>query len=745
MADISNDRPNPNPWSIVLPMAGVFLLMVGFFWSTKFLGYCEIYPFLVFAYPLLFGTGGVILGGQISIQGKFIAPFPWAVSATAGVASALVGLLIAYNSQKPDCGGQPRYTMVITDIPSALSALPGRLAPEIVIPEYDRSITGVAVKGTGFKKDVTFTFDPSSRFTLALHILRLTDGKYEFYHTCTLTFETNAPPDRGEAHAITREGAAPRFSFDANYVQRLDETGRSGSQSTYKDNCLSARSLKEATSPQPISPPFYVDTTSGNGARVTFVREEPTKVASASGLNVPDIGEKTAGDEPAAGAAAGRTTTAKTETAAKTGGMNVAAAPAPLDPKLMAQLEARKTKNVASASNTVPTITPADLPKPVVPKSIEQKAIEPKTTVSSSPPRPSELKPPARTCIDTAPAADAVLIGRFIDGDDLDYATRKSIYAKWEDVHCRVISAFLDQSKPDSQRARALRLLTFGLANVEDRKWQPGGKSYRDFSEPLPLLTEHEQDYIFSLTQSDTDVLREQALLFVRTLPADAIEQRLTQAASTIDKVPQPYKERYAIAAVYLYYNRVAEFLNETPNNTTKERIRIRAEVGRYAANVTPWLKDTLFTNGNASSYRAMIAYVTALVEREKKLTPDAGRFNFARMLDELRRSSDGYPSRFIHIAQALAFTNPGQSQPIMDRVKKATEYPPAVFVDEKLLSSSSTELFAGPGSFASIKEHFPLNRNVRLLMQYEDWDLVLGNGQVGWMQRQATVAAAAK
>lgn len=706
------EKPHPNPWSIVLPMAGVFLLMLLFFWSTRYFAYCEIYPFLNFAYPLLFGTAGVVLGGQISIQGKFIEPFPWAISASAGIATALVGFLIAYNSHKPECGGPPRYTMIITDLPSSLSASPGSLAPSIVIPEYDPSISAVAFRGSSYKKDITVTFDASSRFTLFLHVLQLKDNKYEFNRTCTLTFETGLPPGKMDAQAIAREGSAPRFSFDKNYFRRLEETAKSGSQSDYENNCLSARALDNSANAQPISPPFYVDAKIGDGASIRFVQKPNTNVASAPDLNQPD-----AGSGPIA---KGKAVTP-----------NETKESASLDPKLIEQLQARKTKTLASASNSVPQIAPI-----VLPKLPEQTTAAPRLQ-----PAASEPTPPSKACRDTPSDSSLTLVKQFIGGNDLDFTTRKSIYANWDDVHCHVLSILFDPARPITQRARALRLTTFGLANIDDRKWQPGTKTYRDFSMPIPLLSRAEEDYIFALTQSNADALREQALLFVRTLPSNSIEDRLTKIARDIDSLPQPYKERHAIAAIYFYYNRIVEYLNEPPGNPLQERLMIRAEIGKYTARVTPWLRDPLFSNGNASSYRAMIAYATAIVEREKKLTNEQGRANFAKMLAELKSSSDGYPSNFLHIAQALAFVDGAQSQPILERIKKSQNYPPAVFLEDKA-GNSTAELFAGPGDFSKIADKFKPDRNVRLLMRFNEWDMVLGNGQVGWMRRQANTAS---
>jgi hypothetical protein len=702
-------------------MTAVMLLLLGFLWVASHLTYCNIYPYLFFAYPLVFGTAGVILGGQVTLQGKLIEPFPWAFTAGGGVACALIGFAIAYYAKAQECN-RAQYSMVITDIPSSLSAAPGQFAPDIVIPEYDTRISAVAFQGSGYEKDLTITFDASSRFILNLHILRLKGNKYEFYRTCILTFETSAPPSK-DMQVISRERTMPRFSFDKNYFQRLDETSKSGSLSKYENNCLSARMLNSGVNPRPISPPFYIDIKGGDGARVSFEQKETIKTAEAPDLAAPEINKTADAKIPFPVEKKPAQTTAQVETGT-------------LDPKLIEMLQARKTQKVASAANTItiPAITPLETPKP-----IEVKIVPPP---ASAP--PGDPQPPSKTCSESPPAATAALIERFIGGDDLDYPTRKSFYSNWDAVHCHVISILFDTSKSVAQRARALKLVTLGLSNTDDRKWQPGGRTYRNFGDSIPLLNRPEEDYIFALTQSNADALREQALLFVRTLPADSIAERLTKAAERLDRTTQPHKERYAITAAYFYYNRIAEYLNETPSNTIQERAVIRDQVKKYTASASFWLKNDLFSNGSgsASSYRAMLAYVTALVEREKKLTADAGRSNFAKMLSELRQSSEGYPSRFLHIAQALAFTNPSQSQAIMDRVKKATEYPPAVFIDEKLLPPSPGAIFVGPGQFDSISEDFKLNKSVRLLMQFEDWDLVLGNGEVGWMQRQSATAA---
>jgi hypothetical protein len=727
-AAVKGRGPKGNPWAVVVPMAAIVLLLMAFFWASKYLRYCEVFPFLKFVYPLIFGTAGVVLGGQISLKGKLNEQFPWAISASAGIAAALVGFAIVAMSDKPACDGPAQYTLVITDLP-AIS--PKNTPPSIIVPEYDTDIGAVVTRANSSTKDLKFIFDGKHRFSVQLYILKLNDKKeYEYYATCNIQFEVDGPSGKGTTFTIAKDGSAPRFTFDGRYLQRLAETSKNGKKSAVENACLKAQVVNGDGNPELVNGPLYIEIQTASGPKITFVRDTGSQTANANDAqHDPDL-------------------SARAASGAKIKTVEVI--------KSVPHVRQPKEKHIATLSPAA-ALSGTNEPKMAPPQlSTEQREkilqeIRSKNAEESAPavvPEASSSNAAAKTralvsstlC---ASSPNQSVVDRYVGGDDLNLATRKKLYRGWDELHCYVISILADSKRASADRARAIKLLTYGLANSDGGYWQPDGSAPRDFGKAIPYLQPQEINLLFELVQSDDDVVREQVLRLVRALPLDSLERLFRTEHRQIDSVKQPPRERLAIAASFLYYNRIVDYLNGDSDLSVSQKADIRKAIENEMTAALPWTNDALFTGNNGKSYRAMLYYAMGIVEREKQLSPDLGKARFSALLNALRKSADGYPTNYLHIAQALAIVDGGdQRQAILEKIKKAEWYAPAVFFDDTSNMGRMVDLFAGPGDDWKLKPQLKLSKNIRLLMHLKDWDLVHGDGQIGWMRRPQHTAS---
>jgi hypothetical protein len=336
----------------------------------------------------------------------------------------------------------------------------------------------------------------------------------------------------------------------------------------------------------------------------------------------------------------------------------------------------------------------------------------------------------------------------------LDKKTRQvQIYPNWPAINCYVLP-IATGSNPNVRpplQSRALKLLINAIINNslipgDQYYWQSDGPNRRDFSKQLPYVQDPDIQRIFELIPSDEALVRAEALRFVKLLPVDALEHLFKQklqrlkAAPSEKREPIARTERFAVAAISLYYNRIVEWLDGNADATT------RGSIGADFTAGLEWAADGYFNGRSAKPYEATLLYAKGIVEREQKLADDAGsllhKATFAKMLSRLKQTEDSYPLRPAHIAQALAFVAPLPDAALTDvlkQIQQADQLTPAMALDDNSpFAGKTVMMYAGPkkdqsvalGISASTKD------SGNILLRLGDWYFVRGNGKIGWITR---------
>jgi hypothetical protein len=344
------------------------------------------------------------------------------------------------------------------------------------------------------------------------------------------------------------------------------------------------------------------------------------------------------------------------------------------------------------------------------------------------------------------------LVYKFLVGENLEKTQRQQLYARWADINCyvRPIAVGTSKSSPQ-QQARAIRLLANAIINNSGIPgaplyWQPDGGTKRDFSRPLPYIGGSDIQAIVELITSDDEVLGSEVLRFVKELPVDAIDGVITQKLAQIKTLSVVKREKVAVAACSLYYNRIVEWLNAQPG---ANKDTIRAAVQMDFDKGQAWAQDAFFTAKTAAPYRALILYGKGFVEREQQLNADLGKLSFTGMLNALKKTDLPYPSRFIHIAQAVAFVwNPGSAtvspavSEITKLVSRADQLAPEGAL--KINAGQKYDLYAGPKTDYPLKVSLGPKEEGRLLLRLDNWVLVGARDKVGWINLPQTAYTAA-
>jgi hypothetical protein len=331
---------------------------------------------------------------------------------------------------------------------------------------------------------------------------------------------------------------------------------------------------------------------------------------------------------------------------------------------------------------------------------------------------------------------------KFLAGDELDRQARSQLYENWSTVHCYVwpIIAGLEKGVASLERSRAIKLLVNAIMNNSQMSdnaayWQPNGDSRRDFSRSLPFLRGSDLKVIVDLLATDDDLIRAEAIRFVRTLPVDPITVMFRDKLQHLGSLPAQQRERFAIAASFHYYNRTVEWLYEKSPDTTKINQAVQLEFNEGQA----WPKQIL--NNGAKAYEAMLHYARGIVEREKKLVVDLGKSSFQNMLGALAMTGEGYPSNYLHVAQALAVVHGGPStQDILRQIHSVEPYPPATFLEnDTSFRDAQFDLYAGPSDKVALSLKLDSKSGVRLLLRQGDWHLVHAPNRIGWIHQAAS------
>jgi hypothetical protein len=132
------------------------------------------YIMLILAYSLLFGAGGIVLGGALRVQGQF-KPFgiPWTVDAAGGIAAAVIAGLLAY-SMKPACSFDSKIQ--ITGIPLHEPDSNGPVKTFVTV-ETDPNV--IIQRGAN-RGTLNFNFEDGETFSIIMRAYRQEGQQYRF-------------------------------------------------------------------------------------------------------------------------------------------------------------------------------------------------------------------------------------------------------------------------------------------------------------------------------------------------------------------------------------------------------------------------------------------------------------------------------------------------------------------------------------------------------------------------------------
>ena len=396
-------------------------------------------------------------------------------------------------------------------------------------------------------------------------------------------------------------------------------------------------------------------------------------------------------------------------------------------------------------STSAETTTPAPRAETANPPS---PATPPGPATPSAPPTPFET---AADCI-----KDDTLKGQvisYLGGDDLDSKAQFNLYARWSDISCLPDDIINDDKKRFSagNQARAIRLLASTVINNSGQTaktyWQPLGPK-RDFTKPLPAyFDETLRKSIFALLAADDDTVRAEAIRLIKLVPDDQFETLFQSklAEMVTWQGPPAVRERYAIAANAFYYNRIVEWLNVPDQAKAAQRAAAYAQVSnKDFPNAQQWMRDDFFVGRSSKPFLAMLLYAKGIVEHELESIDDFGKATFKQMLSTLELTGDPYPSRALHIAQALVLSSDvlkQQEETLLKTVQNATELDVGRVVDQAGFGTTSYDLFIAPDSrkrsppeSVTASEQPP----AQLLLQSADWYLIRKKGKIGWAHNAA-------
>jgi hypothetical protein len=652
-------------------------------------------------YPLLFGAAGVVLGGSIGGDGRIVfLGLPWNMRVSGGIAGMVLGAAYVAStaiSSPVDCA--PKRALVIRDW---LSTPPD--PDQTIFPNHFVSIdhqSDVDIRQSDGSMILTFPENKEFNFT-ARFFRKVADDTYRLLTVCRISVSHNqAPPSPTTTAAIYRLQETQstereiRLKFNRTYLKTLDEAGNNGAAEDYRNLCLSGHFSRDGRDYETEVPGAVVIVGPGTVDKATSFPSQPKLAVYFTKAN-----------------------------------------PLPNSPQPQATRAIAQATPVASGEVQTPAGTGANAaPSPSLPAAAAER-------------KPEAPRPPVVAgCVPPADLRDA--LDRFLQGEDFERTQRDAFYARWREIQCYVrplATGSGDQTVAAPMRARALRLLTNTIINNSEmpgdngKYWQPTGPNKRDFGLPLPHVSASDLRAIFALIPSDEDVLRAEALRFVKTVPVDALELLFREKAAATAALSLRQRERYAIAASFMYYGRIVEWL-DVPSLPPPDKAPIQQAVTADWTQSRTWTRDALFEGKSAKPYEAMLLYAKAIVEREAPLTPDRGGATFKAMLDAIQSTGDAYPSNHLHIAQAVAITfgrDPTSTLEILRALPAADNYPPATMMDpSRGFTAPSYALYAGPDrKYPALPAQVSNGEGARLLLRIGDWHLISARGKVGWILR---------
>jgi hypothetical protein len=698
------DGRGPN-WGLVAAIVGLVVLLIVVLALSSVIQIvgCDNYLAVKLIYPILFGAVGVVLGGQIKLDGKLeIFNVPWAGHLTGGIAAALLGFAITV-AAAPTCDARHKLSLAVLNWPIRDSHQSRHYYTTVEIDEGVR-VDVDNVSSAGSRYDFVFGLPDKNKIQLTFRVFKQDGRNYTEMQSCTLAIRKLPLPDADKNKTIYKLSSGKtklEVQYDDAFFGRLESPP---SVPTDKDSaCLIGRgNAKDRTGPVSIVSPIYlVDQPSALGPLGRSGRYDMFVV-----LNTPT-------DESAIARVEERELPADTTVPAPTQN------PAPALPPAAKPQPAPAPPPPAQATST-------ERPQPAPAPSAQ----------SSAPPAPPPAPVPVRRTETPAPCtiADSVKkeVDDFVGGtSDLDPKTRRDIYGNWlAGAHCYVWPMIANDSTVAAVQARALRLLNFALKNV-DESWQLTSNIRRDFSrDPKPLMRVDFQR-IFELAQADDDGVRAEAAGIIRYYPVNSFERLFDEAQLNV--LPAKRKERLAVAATYMYYNRITENLTGPVDKPA-----VKASVAKEFDRAQKWTADSLFTGKTGKPFKAMLLYGRAAVERWA--LEDTQTKNFAAMLDVLRTTSEAYPLRYHHIGQALAIVQaPEQNrQKLLEDLKKIDDYPASTHLgSDTSFKAARYDLYAGPDEkYGKINDRLEDKTGARMLLHSGDWVLIHATQRIGWIRR---------
>jgi len=653
---------------------------------------CKNYFIVWLAYPLVFGAAGVVFGGAIRLQGKLtLFGIPWTADVLGGVAAALLGFGIVSSVHLPPCTSDLNHELEITDLPlTQPDPDQGGRPTHFVTVEPEPNLDVQILPNANNKRTLKIAFKGNYLSRLIFRAYQLKGSEYEYLTSCQIEFTDDTISENSTVHRL-QSSQQLTLAFNAEYFSLLKNDIDKN-----RNLCLKGR--------------FDADNTNNFifGPAITPLRFQVNQKESRL-FRADEKGEL-----------ALIFTTERPEAVA--------------DPTEAAK---RAAKDDATIAGEVLTSSGTGAVSPAVTVKLDSAPTKVTTKADLNP------MPLASGCL---VGADDVreLVDRFLLGDDLDKDTRRQIYGKWPSINCYVLPLAVDPSvKVSGQvRSRAIKLLTNAIANnstqADRQYWQPNGAKKRNFALNLPFVQGTDLERIFAQIEMDDDLVRGQAIQFIKTFPIDAFDKlfrsKLTALTGSQSAIPKPQVERYAVAASGIYYNRVTDWLNGVIN---VDQVAAQKSISADFDQSQKWTNET-FLHNRAKAYAAMEYYARGIVERELQLG-DRGVNDFTAMLTLLKQTNEAYPSRSIHIAQALGIVSGGSDVAVSDilrQIQSADDLGAASsFDDSTPFAGRSFALYAGPRqNYPKLGPAVETKEGGSLLLQTGNSYLLRTSNKIGWI-----------
>jgi hypothetical protein len=719
----------PAPFQIIMAVATLVLVTVVSFVAVSivgdlFTGNRITYWMIELIFALLCGGAGALIGGSAVVRSTLRIPGS-PVHATLGGATAMViiGFALAYIGQPPL--EEPVYALDIHSVPDRKT---------VGSDEY-RVFVGAN------DSDITFSRDPdnvSLKIPPRVGTHRLLIAVYRpigkdlsrTFARCELSFEIIAGERTGPTPMdVLSVESAPQshLYFAQHYVEQAVAASLQRNEAIVDESCVEGHVVTKSDT-TPLDGHFTLQSNSIGSRALGFARLRPLPRYSMLARDRSNLDPQDTQPDlpPHARSVLGRASV-----------LSVTSSHEPSRQSTPAPLRAE----VASGSG--PKITTG---------SAEPGAGE----RSTAPPPPAPISAPGPTATPTAriePTTTAATssgslneqVDAYVRGEDRD---RTQLYQSWSKVADYVVQGLRSESTKGSVLvAPYLNLISNALSAIEDGKylpptlrpnWNQSLRSDRLLAKNLDLPGFRAGDHrivVDALCSSDEDV-RRAAQRLLKLYPSNHFYQSL-QALPKLPDFDRCRMGFIAETAAYYFYNRIVEY-----DGTFALDKESQAWIAQNYAEGTDWAKRGEAQDGPRPLFTAMLDYGRGLVLLDHGERKDA-LASFNQMMDAIRTSDGIYPSNPRHIAITLRLTqDPGRNAKALQTAVAVTPPDRHPVAKSYVVTEGTVPLFAVPDSsptpFAKMKSEVIVNVYMRL----GNWDLVQGDGQIGWARRVVASAA---